>query len=353
MVEALIVEAALTKDYLQSASIGTIYMGGGTPSLLAPEELRLLLQAVYAHHSIEPGAEITLEANPDDITATRLKEWKEIGINRLSIGVQSFRDTDLQWMNRAHHADQARVSITEARNEGFLHDSIDLIYGIPGLGDEDLIQNLETAISLGSPHLSCYALTVEPKTALAKDIQRGKMPDTDPQQQARQFLLLIDYLTKAGYEHYEISNFALPGHRSRHNSNYWKGIPYLGLGPSAHSFDGKSRRWNTTVNAHYIKQVNAGILPFEDEVLTPVQQLNEYLMTSLRTLEGTDLDKVLSQWGEKTVNRLDKASENYQKIGRMIKQGNKLILTKEGKLFADGIASDLFFEEGALGPQKY
>jgi oxygen-independent coproporphyrinogen-3 oxidase len=353
MVAALVQEAGMSKDYLQGAAVGTIYLGGGTPSLLSTEELRDILQAIGAHHSVEPGAEITLEANPDDISAEKIGQWKEIGINRLSIGVQSFRDADLQWMNRAHQADQARMAIITARNAGFLHDSIDLIYGIPGLSDADLIQNLEMAISLGSPHLSCYALTVEQKTALAKDIQTGKMPDTDPQQQARQFLLLIDYLTKAGYEHYEISNFALPGHRSRHNSSYWQGIPYLGLGPSAHSFNGKSRRWNTSVNARYLQQINAGILPFEEEQLSPVQQLNEYLMTSLRTLEGMDLKKIITAWGEEAGDRIHRNIGSYLEKGKIYQDGSKFILTKEGKLFADGIASDLFFEEGDLGPRKY
>lgn len=359
--EAIIREMELSTGFLEGAvgasgavpagarpAVGTVYLGGGTPSLLPGAALQRLMDAVRSHYAIDPAAEVTLEANPDDIDETRLLHWKQAGINRLSIGVQSFRDEDLRWMNRAHNADQGRVAIKAARAQGFTHDSIDLIYGTPGLSDDDLVKNLHEAIRLGCPHLSCYALTVEPRTALDKDIRRGKMPPVDPETQARQFLLVMDTLAQAGYEHYEISNFALPGHRSRHNSAYWQGVPYLGLGPSAHSFDGKTRRWNKSNNALYLEAIGRGEIPYESETLTEVQQLNEYIMTSLRTMEGLDLERVERRWGAKALETLVAQMAETTAKGWMYAQDARLTLTREGKLFADGIAAELFFEEGAL-----
>jgi oxygen-independent coproporphyrinogen III oxidase len=355
MVDAIIREMDLAAGFLKGAdapaqAIGTVYLGGGTPSLLPDPSLRRLLGALGKRYRLAEDAEVTLEANPDDIDADRLEAWKAAGINRLSIGVQSFREEDLLWMNRAHSASQAREAIRSARAAGFDHDSIDLIYGTPGLTDEALLENLREAIDLGCPHLSCYALTVEPRTALSRDIRAGKIPPTDPETQARQFLLLIKTLTGAGYEHYEISNFALPGQRSRHNSSYWHGVPYLGLGPSAHSFDGRIRRWNVAGNAAYMAAIKKGELPYEAEVLTPVQQLNEYTMTALRTSEGLDLEKIESTWGKPARRRLEKAAGGFIAAGKMQRVTDKLILTTEGKLFADGIASVLFFDEGELEP---
>lgn len=329
--------------------VGTVYLGGGTPSLLPDTALQRLLDAVRHRYAVAEGAEVTLEANPDDIGAEKLEAWKRAGINRLSIGVQSFRDADLQWMNRAHNAGQAREAIRAARAAGFDHDSIDLIYGTPGLSDDALKENLAEAIALGCPHLSCYALTVEPRTALDKDIRRGKMPPIDPEVQARQFLLVMDTLKDAGYEHYEISNFALPGHRSRHNSSYWQGVPYLGLGPSAHSFDGRNRRWNVSNNALYLEAIAKGEIPFEVEALTPVQRLNEYIMISIRTMEGLDLERVEREWGKAERGIIEQQAKSMEAKGWMLSAGSNRILTKEGKLFADGIASDLFFEEPAAG----
>jgi oxygen-independent coproporphyrinogen-3 oxidase len=344
MVEAISKEIGLSSGFLQGQPVGTIYLGGGTPSLLRDSDLGHLLDKVAGHHRIMEGAEITLEANPDDITPERLEAWKTAGINRLSIGVQSFRDEDLRWMNRTHNGAQAAAAIGAARSAGFDHDSIDLIYGTPGLSDEALRENIAAVIALGCTHLSCYALTVEPKTALATDIQKGRMPPTDPEQQARQFLLLADLLTGAGYEHYEISNFALPGHRSRHNSSYWQGMPYLGLGPSAHSFDTRVRRWNISNNALYIQSIAGDILPYEEEILTPVQQLNEYIMTALRTMEGLDLGKVTREWGAQASDQLIENSRGFMNREWMLHGKEQLTLTPKGKLFADGIASDLFFE---------
>lgn len=349
MTDAISKEIELAAGFLEGSPVNTIYLGGGTPSLLPDEGLEHLLRKLKAYHPVGADAEITLEANPDDINAGRLETWKQAGINRLSIGVQSFRDEDLRWMNRTHNAAQASEVIRMARHAGFGHDSIDLIYGMPGLSDEALRRNVATVIALGCPHVSCYALTVEPKTALALDVQKGKMPPTDPDQQARQFLLVSDLLIAAGYEHYEISNFALPGHRSRHNSSYWQGVSYLGLGPSAHSFNGRVRRWNVAGNTRYIQSLEAGVLPFEEEVLTPTQQLNEYVMTALRTMEGLDLQRVARLWGDAQRARLIKESAKFREKGWMDWQraGNGdsaevLVLTREGRLFADGIASDLF-----------
>jgi oxygen-independent coproporphyrinogen-3 oxidase len=359
MVDAIIREMDLAGGFLKGAAdssgdgpgpggragappVGTVYLGGGTPSLLPVAGLQRLMDAVRTHYDVDHNAEVTLEANPDDIGAGSLDAWKHAGINRLSIGVQSFRDADLHWMNRAHNAGQAREAIRLARAAGFDHDSIDLIFGTPGLSDAALLENLAEAIGLGCPHLSCYALTVEPKTALDKDIRRGKLPPVDPEIQARQFLLVMETLQKAGYEHYEISNFALPGHRSRHNSSYWQGVPYLGLGPSAHSFDGQNRRWNVSNNALYLQAIAAGAIPFEEETLTPTQRLNEYIMISIRTMEGLDLERVEKDGGTAKREEIELQTEPFVAKGWIRRDGAKRILTKEGKLFADGIASALF-----------
>jgi oxygen-independent coproporphyrinogen-3 oxidase len=346
-VPALLKEMERRSDYLGAATIGTIYLGGGTPSLLDPAELNLILRRLGTLFVVQSNAEITLEANPDDMTdRQKLKAWRSAGINRLSIGIQSFIDADLQWMNRAHNAAQAAESIQLAKKEGFDNISIDLIYGGPTLPDDHWHRNVAEAIRLRIPHLSCYALTVEPRTALDKLIRRNKKADVSPDDQARQLMLLMDWMAQAGYEHYEISNFALPGHRSRHNSAYWQETPYLGLGPSAHSYDGWSREWNVANNAGYIASLAAGTLPVaEKEILTPVQQLNEYIMISLRTMEGIDLAAIARRFGAATADDLQKRAQPH--IGRgTIRQTENLVLTNEGKLLADGIAADLFGEAG-------
>jgi oxygen-independent coproporphyrinogen-3 oxidase len=294
---ALLAEIEIRKHYL-SESVSTIYFGGGTPSILPSKDIDRILTQLQNHFTIETGVEITLEANPDDITEQKLQEWKAVGINRLSIGVQSFFEEDLLWMNRAHNAVQAAVSIDLAQKEGFNNLTIDLIYGAPTLTDKNWMKNVEKAVELRIPHLSCYALTVETKTPLEKLIKKKVLANVDADKQARHFELLMVMMKEAGYEHYEISNFAKSGFRSKHNSSYWQGKPYIGLGPSAHSFNGISRQWNISNNALFIQSLLKGVIPFEQEILTHEQQLNEYIMTSLRTLEGLSLQKVQQDFGE-------------------------------------------------------
>ena len=342
-IPALLKEIALQKNYLEQEEIHSIYFGGGTPSILEKEDLLQVYKQLHASFTIAPDAEITLEANPDDITAGQLKEWAAIGINRLSIGIQSFFEKDLQWMNRAHNAQQAKDCIILAREAGFNNFSIDLIYGTPGLTDAQWAQNVSMALALEIPHLSCYALTVEPGTALQKMIAQHKKQDVDTEKQARHFLLLMDWMQQAGYTHYEISNFAKPGFRSRHNSSYWQGKKYLGLGPSAHSFNGTSRQWNIANNALYIQSIGQNNIPFEEEKLTSTQRLNEYIMTSLRTQEGLDLNYIKNNFGDGASRQLQKSSEKYISGEKLLVNTSLLQLTREGKLFADGIAADLFF----------
>lgn len=274
--------------------IETIYFGGGTPSVLDIGDLILVINKIRESFHVLHTAEITLEANPDDIDEDKLTGWKEIGINRLSIGIQSFFEEDLQWMNRAHSSEQAVSSLQSAIKE-FDNITIDLIYGHPLLTNEKWKQNVQKVIDLNIPHISCYALTVEPKTPLDKMIREKKKENVNQGKQAEQFLLLMQWLEEAGYEHYEISNFAKPGFRSKHNSSYWQGKKYLGLGPSAHSFDGISRQWNISNNNVYIGALSKNEIPFEKEILSDTQKLNEYIMTSLRTVEGLDLVKVSSR----------------------------------------------------------
>ena len=318
-------------------AVETIYFGGGTPSLLEIEEVRQQIDVIKKNFKVNKNVEITLEANPDDINSEKLAGWKKAGINRLSIGVQSFFEEDLAWMNRAHNAQQAIDNLQMAL-EQFDNITVDLIYGHPLLTDEKWKKNVEKVISLNIRHLSCYALTVEPKTPLHKMIKEHKKEDVNPDIQSEQFLLLMHWLEEAGYEHYEISNFCKPGFRSRHNSSYWKIEKYLGIGPSAHSFNGSSRQWNVSNNHAYIDSIKKGRVPFEMEILTPVQQLNEYIMTSLRTMEGLDLEKIDYEYREK----LNASSNKFIDGGLMRKQQNQLILTREGKLLADGIAAALF-----------
>ena len=326
----------------------TIYFGGGTPSLLTAYEINKLLDTVRQYFAVSEDAEITLEANPDDINEIKLAEWKSIGINRFSIGIQSFKQEDLVWMNRAHNAEQASRCIQLVKNAGFQNYSVDLIYGTPTLTDDDWKKNVQTIIDFNVPHISCYALTVEPHTALQKMIALKKKEDVDPGKQASQFLLLTRWLKDAGYEHYEISNFAKPGYRSKHNSSYWQGKSYIGIGPSAHSFDGNSRKWNVSNNALYIQSLQKDNIPYEEEKLSEVQKLNEFIMTSLRTIEGIDLNYVEKKFGKEKRDKLQAISSKHIQNHKLQTTNHKLILTNEGKLFADGIAADLFFEEKEL-----
>ena len=343
-VAALLKEMELQKEYLQQEPIETIYFGGGTPSLLSEDELMAIFEKLFLTFSIDSDAEITLEANPDDISVTNTKHWKRAGVNRLSIGVQSFFEKDLQWMNRAHNAAQALNSVRTAQDQSLHNISIDLIYGTPTLTDDNWQKNVEQAISLAVPHLSCYALTVEPNTALNKMILQKKVENIHPDDQARQFVLLMQWMEKAGYEHYEISNFTIAGKRSRHNSSYWQGKKYLGMGPSAHSYNGISRQWNIANNNLYILSLAKNELSFEKEILTDVQLLNEYIMTSLRTKEGIDLNYLSDQFNPSARKIIETKSGKYIKDLKLKEETSRLILTKEGKLFADGIAADLFFD---------
>ena len=339
LLAALLKETELRKDYLGDEKIETIYFGGGTPSLLQISDLRCQIEKIKDLFKVADDAEITLEANPDDITEEKLIGWKKIGINRLSVGIQSFFGEDLEWMNRAHNAKQAidnlQLAIKQIDNI-----TIDLIYGHPLLTDEKWRQNVDKVIGLNIPHISCYALTVEPKTPLQKMINEKKKENIQQEKQAEQFLLLMQWLEQAGYEHYEISNFSKPGFRSRHNSSYWQGKKYLGLGPSAHSFDGVSRQWNISNNTVYIESLSKNEIPFEKEILTPVQQINEYIMTSLRTAEGLHLERIPYT----SRNLLFAASEKFITAGKIILNDDTLSLTRKGKLFADGIAAELFID---------
>ena len=344
---ALLKEITLQRDYLKNEPVETIYVGGGTPSLCSKEEIKSIITTIQSSFTVLADVEITLEANPDDITEEKLTDWKVIGINRLSIGIQSFFDEDLLWMNRAHTGQQAIDSLQLAIKH-FSNITLDLIYGTPHLTNEKWKLNVETALFFNIPHLSCYALTVEPKTPLDKMIKQHKSESTDPERQSEQFLLLMKWLEDAGYEQYEISNFSKlaftagsPGivtgksnARSRHNSSYWRGKKYLGLGPSAHSFNETSRQWNIANNLRYIESINTGIIPFEIETLTESQKMNEYIMTSLRTIEGVQLDITGIGFIAK--------SQKFIDAGMLKLENNAVILTREGKLLADGITAELF-----------
>lgn len=343
LIKQMLREINLQQDYLTGQTVTSIYFGGGTPSLLTRNDLQQLLDKIYTTFKIDPDAEITLEANPDDLSPEKLSELRAAGINRLSIGVQSFHEEDLRWMNRAHDSRQALQSIRDAREAGFDNLTIDLIYGGPTLSDEGWAANVQQAIDLGVQHLSCYALTVEPGTALDQFIRKKKVPLLDTDKAARHFEQLMQWTANAGYEHYEISNFALPGWHSRHNSSYWQSQPYLGLGPSAHSFNGHSRQWNIANNALYIKSMERDTVPFELEELTPTMMLNEYIMTTLRTSQGCLLPVVAERFGTDKRDTLLKMAGPFLDKGWMVLRNEALVLTPEGRLFADGIASDLFF----------
>ncbi len=341
MAQAIGAEAGLRKHYI-TEPVTTIYFGGGTPSMLSVSSLQLLLSKLRDTFTITGDAEITLEANPDDINIERLRSWQALGINRLSIGVQSFSDADLGWMNRAHSAQQALESIILAQRAGYHNITIDLIYGMPTLTNDQWQRNVQQAIALQIPHLSCYALTVEPNTALHRMIKKRKLPDVEEEKQSQQFELLAQWTKDGGYGHYEISNFALPGFESRHNSSYWQSKPYIGLGPSAHSFNGKSRQWNVANNALYMQSINKGTVPFEIEYLTPVQQLNEYIMTSLRTCQGISLNHISTRWSDLDTMAIIKKAKPYIMQGSIVYVNDHIMLTKRGKFLADGIAAGLF-----------
>jgi oxygen-independent coproporphyrinogen-3 oxidase len=349
VVQAIIKEIAMRRDYLQGAEVETIYFGGGTPSLLSADEVSLIIDTIYKHYPVNNLKECTLEANPDDLDKQYLRSLRGTAIDRLSIGVQSFREQDLLYMKRAHTAQQADYAIKAAQDAGFANMSIDLIYATPGLTDADWKQNLSKVKELAIPHFSSYALTVEDKTALHHAIAQKKAQPVSPEQAAGQLEILMGQAAAMGYEHYEISNLALPGHYAVHNTNYWRGNHYLGIGPAAHSFDGTSRRWNIANNALYANGILQDHQPnFEEERLTPTEHLNEYIMTSLRTMWGCDLAKIEEEWDATCASLVEKSSHLFQEKKWVLQDGRKLVLTNEGKLFADKVAAELFVTEKLL-----
>jgi len=339
--DALKLEIALQKNYLKGQEIKSVYLGGGTPSLLSQRELLDVFQELNENYSISADAEITLEANPDDLTHEKLRQLKETPVNRLSIGLQSFAEKDLRYMNRAHTAEMGSAAVKDAQDAGFNNISVDLIYGTPTLSKDVWLNNLDKVFALQVKHISCYALTVEPKTALDRFIRSGKSENPDERQTAYQFETLIAEMKKNDFIQYEISNFCKEGFLSKHNSNYWLKEHYLGLGPSAHSYNGYSRQWNVRNNNRYIRALEKRTLDFEKEILKPDQHYNEYILTSLRTIWGTDLD-CIRKMGEDYYTTCVKEVQRYIMSGDVIQKNSLLNLTDKGKLLADKIASDLF-----------
>ncbi len=352
VIKALQSELVLQKNYLGTQLIETIYLGGGTPSLLKASEVQLLIDQIATHFNLSNNVEITLEANPDDLDTQKVKELKQTSINRFSIGVQSFFEEDLVWMNRAHTAQEAQSSIKRVQDAGFDNITIDLIYGYPLLSNEKWESALHQTIDLQVPHISSYAMTVEPQTALASFIRRGKQKALDEVQSSEQFVQLMIHLEQAGFDHYEISNFAKPGKHSQHNSNYWAGIPYLGIGPSAHSFNGESRQWNIANNALYLESIQSNKIPAELEILTTINRINEYIMTSLRTNLGMNISKIHQEFGEEYAGRTEQQLDRFIEKNWITINNHVVVLTRTGKLFADYIASELFFEEGHSSEAK-
>ena len=340
-IEALLIEINLRKDYLKSP-IQTIYFGGGTPSLLSFSQLKTITDAIRAQYVVNDFIECTLEANPDDITDEQLQYWKQLGINRLSIGIQSFQNDALKWMNRAHEVEQSHKAIEAAQKAGFENISIDLIYGTPHYSIAHLEADLNLIKEYGIPHISCYALTVEEKTALQSMIQKGQMKNVVSEEQAAHFDIIVDFLNQQGFEHYEISNFAKPGYRSQHNSSYWKGAHYIGLGPSAHSYNGSTRQWNIANNALYAQSLKKGEINFEIESLELSTQFNEYMMISLRCMEGFDLTFIESRFGETYLQHTNKIITQLATQKVLSKTSEGYCLSKSAKFLADGIASEFF-----------
>lgn len=335
--DALKNEAVERKGYLGGEDVRTIYFGGGTPSLLKPSEIAGILEVLYKNFKIIDNPEITLEANPDTVSKESLSELKSLGINRLSVGIQSFFDDDLQYLSRKHDSRHARQVLDWAQEVGFQEVTMDLIYGIPTLTDDKWRQNLEIFFTTGINHLSAYALTVEEKTALGQRINNGAAAPVDEDAVVRQYKILVELAENQDFEHYEISNFARPGHYSKHNCIYWKGEKYLGLGPSAHSFDGVSRQWNVASVKDYCDDYS-----FEKEELTIDDRYNEYIMTSLRTMWGVDVNHIRENFGIECSERFEKEIKRYIAGEKIYQKGSKYILNDDGMLFADGIAAELF-----------
>lgn len=339
MIDAICLEIEQRADYLASKESSSIYFGGGTPSLLTKAELNQILETIQGRFTLANSCEITLEANPDDIDLERLSFWKQVGINRLSIGLQSFKESDLQWMNRAHSVNEALQCVSLARKSGITNISVDLIYGLPHLSMEEWKQHIETVLAMDVQHISAYCLTIEEKTALHHLVESKKIVPAGEDDQSEQFIFLIDRLKQAGFNHYEISNFGLPGFEAVHNSSYWKGAQYLGVGPSAHSFDGKSRQWNVANNTLYIKNLASGTY-FELEELSPKDRWNELLLIGLRTSYGVNLEQLFAIL-EPSKDYVEKVSE-FKQNEWLFEENGTLLLTSEGRLKADFIASELF-----------
>jgi len=343
LVNAICKELALRKEELEG-EVKTIYFGGGTPSLLTSEELQQIFKAIYQNYRVAEGIEITLEANPDDLSKEVLEQLADSPINRLSIGIQSFFEEDLLLMNRAHNAHEA-IQCIELAKEKFENISIDLIYGIPKMTNERWLQNIEKALAFEIPHLSCYALTVEPKTALKTFIEKGIVPPVNDEVAKAHHQLLVDKMEAKGYINYEFSNFGQPGWFSQNNTAYWQGKPYLGIGPSAHSYNGEQRSWNVANNTKYIQHLEKGVLPIERETLSKKDKYNEYVMTRLRTQDGISIKEVTHMFGVQFLEYLLEQSQQHIDRHLLFLDGDQLIVTKKGKFLSDGIASDLFLIE--------
>lgn len=341
MIKALLKEMDVRADYLKE-EVKTIYFGGGSPSILSAEEIGQLMDKIRSRFQIEIDVEVTLEANPDDMKKEKLEAWREVGINRLSVGIQSTRKEDLALMNRAHDRDEAFNCIEEARKAGFDNLNLDLIYGIPGAAISDWKRSLDEILEMNPEHLSAYSLTIEDRTAFAHWVKNGKIKIPEESSVVEQFSYLIAATKKAGFEHYEISNFALPGKRSRHNSSYWSGANYLGIGPSAHSYNGRSRQWNIRNNPKYIRMMEEGAQSWEEEILSEVDRLNEYLLTGLRTDQGIELEYIASTYGMESLKELYTEIESNIKKGYLREKDRRILLSEKGKLVADKITSDLF-----------
>ncbi|QXP64128.1 radical SAM family heme chaperone HemW [Polaribacter sp. HaHaR_3_91] len=341
MILSLIKEIEIRKDELKNTIIESIYFGGGTPSVLNTDEIQVLIDTVYRNHTVIENPEITLEANPDDLSEEKIIELSKTPINRLSIGVQSFFEKDLKLMNRAHNSSEAKKCL-EIATRYFSNISVDLIYGIPDCTNDEWRDNIQTALSFGIPHISSYALTVEPKTALATLIKKGEIKNVDDEKAEEQFHILIEELKKVDFVHYELSNFGKEGFFSQNNSSYWLGKPYLGIGPSAHSFNGIQRSWNVRNNAKYIKAIQENTLPIERETLTKTDGYNEYIMTGLRTIWGVSIEKIEKDFGGKYVKYLEKQAKKHLEQELLIIENRVLRTTPKGKFLSDGISSDLF-----------
>jgi oxygen-independent coproporphyrinogen-3 oxidase len=342
MVMAIAKELQLRKSEFDKETVATIYFGGGTPSVLTSEEINFLIAKVYENYSVSENPEITLEANPDDLSSERIIALSKSPINRLSIGIQSFFEEDLVMMNRAHNLAEAQKCLEEATSY-FDNISLDLIYGIPGMSNEKWKQNIEMALSFGISHISSYALTVEPKTALDKLIQTGKIAKPNDEVASAHFQILVEMLEANDFIHYELSNFGKKNYFSRNNSAYWLGKKYLGIGPSAHSYNGISRSWNVSNNSLYLKSIQGDKLPNEIEILSISDRYNEYVMTGLRTIWGVSLERIAQEFGIEYLDYLNKQAQKFLDDNLLSIENNILKPTKKGKFLTDGIASDLFY----------